>query len=52
MTNVVQQRVLALLRAAYPTTQREFMFYVQPTKDYNAGEPSMRSRSFLFLSRW
>ena len=50
MANVFQQNVLRVLRTSYPDRAPEFMFWVQPPKDKRDGEPSMRSRSLLFLS--
>jgi 7-cyano-7-deazaguanine synthase in queuosine biosynthesis len=50
LTNAIQQRVLTQLRAQFGATLREFRFYVQPPKEHSAGEPSMRSRSILFLA--
>lgn len=50
LTNPVQQNVLAGLRKNFHALMREFMFYVQPPKEHTAGEPSMRSRSVLFLA--
>jgi hypothetical protein len=49
MTNSIQQRVLAPLRSRFGKQLLEAMFYVQPPKEYSAGEPTMRSRSILFL---
>jgi hypothetical protein len=50
LTNAIQQRVLAPLRAQFCASLREFRFYVQPPKEHSVGEPSMRSRSILFLA--
>jgi hypothetical protein len=50
LTNAIQQRVLAPLGAKFGATLREFRFYVQPPKEHSAGEPTMRSRSILFLA--
>lgn len=50
VTNAVQRRVLDVFGAAYGDGSPEFMFYVQPPKEKREGEPSMRSRSLLFLS--
>jgi len=50
LTNAIQQRVLTPLRARFGVALREFRFYVQPPKEYSAGEPTMRSRSILFLA--
>lgn len=51
ITNSVQERVLATVNARYATAAEPFMFHAQPPKGkVKVGEPSMRSRSFLFLS--
>lgn len=50
LTNPIQQRVLAPLRSQFGASLREFRFFVQPPKEHSAGEPSMRSRSILFLA--
>ena len=51
ITNSVQERVLAEVRAQYGTAAEAFMFHAQPPKGkVKIGEPTMRSRSFLFLS--
>ncbi len=50
LTNSIQQRVLAPLRARYGDALREFRFFVQPPKEHSAGEPTMRARSILFLA--
>lgn len=50
LTNNIQQRVLAPLRARYGEALREFRFFVQPPKEHSAGEPTMRGRSILFLA--
>ena len=50
LTNPIQQRVLAPLRIQFGAALREFRFFVQPPKEHSAGEPSMRSRSILFLA--
>lgn len=50
LTNAIQQRVLAPLRAQFGALLLEFRFFVQPPKEHSAGEPSMRSRSILFLA--
>jgi hypothetical protein len=50
MANVFQQNVLSVIRKAYGERAPEFMFWVQPPKDNRDGEPSMRSRSLLFLA--
>lgn len=50
LTNKIQQRVLTPLRAQFGAALREFRFFVQPPKEHSAGEPSMRSRSVLFLA--
>ena len=50
LTNAIQQRVLTPMRAQFGASLREFRFYVQPPKEHSAGEPSMRSRSILFLA--
>jgi 7-cyano-7-deazaguanine synthase in queuosine biosynthesis len=50
LTNLIQQRVLAPLRHQFGAALREFRFFVQPPKEHSAGEPSMRSRSILFLA--
>ena len=50
-TNSVQDRVLSAVSGKYGTAAVPFMFYVQPPKqNIKDGEPSMRSRSFLFFS--
>lgn len=50
-TNSVQERVLAAVTRKYGPTAAPFMFHAQPPKgNVKDGEPSMRSRSFLFLS--
>lgn len=46
----VQSKVLAILSEEYGDAALDFMFYVQPSKRDGQGEPSMRSRSLLFLS--
>ncbi len=50
LTNSIQKRVLAPLRDRFGGALHAFMFYVQPSKEYSAGEPTMRSRSILFLA--
>jgi hypothetical protein len=50
MTNQFQQNVLKTFRNSYAERAPEFMFWVQPPKRKKVGEPSMRSRSLLFLS--
>jgi 7-cyano-7-deazaguanine synthase in queuosine biosynthesis len=51
ITNSVQDRVLAAVKAKYGPTAAPFMFHAQPPKgNVTDGEPTMRSRSFLFLS--
>lgn len=51
ITNPVQQRVLAAVKGKYGPTAAPFMFHAQPPKgNVKDGEPSMRSRSFLFFS--
>jgi 7-cyano-7-deazaguanine synthase in queuosine biosynthesis len=51
MTNAVQGRTLDVLDERYKDAVSRLMFYVQPPKrKLKDGEPSMRSRSFLFLS--
>lgn len=50
-TNSVQDRVLSAINGKYGAAAVPFMFYVQPPKrKIKDGEPSMRSRSFLFFS--
>jgi 7-cyano-7-deazaguanine synthase in queuosine biosynthesis len=49
-TNGFQQRVFNSLAATYEGQAVDFMFYAQPAKHKKEGEPSMRSRSLLFLS--
>lgn len=51
VTNPVQSRVLAAVGQKYSASMFPFMFYVQPPRgNANEGEPSMRSRSFLFFA--
>jgi hypothetical protein len=50
MANQFQQNVLKVIRTTYSERAPEFMFWVQPPKDKRDGEPSMRSRSLLFLA--
>lgn len=50
MTSLVQQRLLERIRARYGAAVHDLMFYVQPPKNYEAGESTMRSRSILFLA--
>ncbi|MHB8901358.1 MAG: Qat anti-phage system QueC-like protein QatC, partial [Thermoguttaceae bacterium] len=51
MTNTTQESVLAELKKKYKDHIEGFMFYAQPPKrNRKDGEPSMRSRSFLFLA--
>lgn len=50
MTNPVQQQLLEKLQARYGESVHRLMFYVQPPKNYETGEPTMRSRSILFLA--
>ena len=52
ITNNVQESVLCKLEARYPNLIEPYLFYVQPPKSDSRGEgePSMRSRSFLFFS--
>lgn len=51
ITNSVQDRVLAAVKGKYGPTAVPFMFHAQPPKgNIKDGEPSMRSRSFLFFS--
>jgi len=50
MANQFQQNVLKVIRTTYKERAPEFMFWVQPPKDHQDGEPSMRSRSLLFLA--
>lgn len=49
-TNGFQQRVFGSLATTYEGNAADFMFYAQPPKHKKEGEPSMRSRSLLFLS--
>jgi hypothetical protein len=50
MANLFQQNVLKVIRTAYGGRALEFMFWVQPPKNKRDGEPSMRSRSLLFIA--
>lgn len=52
ITNKVQETVLQELEKLYPDLIESYLFYVQPPKSNSKGqgEPSMRSRSFLFFS--
>jgi len=52
ITNKVQETVLDELEKLYPDLIESYLFYVQPPKSNSKGqgEPSMRSRSFLFFS--
>jgi len=51
MTNAVQEHVLQELDKKYKDKVERFMFYAQPPKrKLKDGEPTMRSRSFLFLA--
>lgn len=52
VTNKVQETVLGELEKLYPDLIESYLFYVQPPKSNSKGqgEPSMRSRSFLFFS--
>ena len=50
LTNGIQQRVLTSLRTQFGALLHEFRFFVQPPKEHSAGEPTMRSRSILFLA--
>lgn len=53
VTNKVQEDLLAIIEKAYPERIVPLMFYVQPKPrklKLKDGEPSMRSRSFLFFS--
>ena len=50
-TNSFQVDVLAAVKKEYPDQFTPFMFYAQPPKQkIKEGEPSMRSRSFLFFA--
>lgn len=50
ITKSFQQRVLSSLEEAYEDSITPYSFYVQPPKKRTGrGEPSMRSRSILFL---
>lgn len=50
-TNSFQVDVLAVVNRAYGEQLTEFMFHAQPPKHkIKEGEPSMRSRSFLFFA--
>lgn len=50
ITKSFQKSVLQDLQAAYGDRAAEFMVHAQPLKEKRPGEPSMRSRSLLFLS--
>ena len=51
ITNAIQEGVLAALATRYEGQVEPYMFYVQPPKNkLKDGEPTMRSRSFLFLA--
>lgn len=52
VTNKVQEAVLHKLEKLYPNLIEPYLFYVQPPQSNSKGqgEPSMRSRSFLFFS--
>lgn len=51
ITNSVQERVLKAVTGKYERQAVAFMFYAQPPKaNVKDGEPSMRSRSFLFFA--
>jgi hypothetical protein len=52
ITNKVQKDLLHKLEESYPNLIEPYLFYVQPPKldSEGEGEPSMRSRSFLFFS--
>ncbi|HKQ47593.1 MAG TPA: Qat anti-phage system QueC-like protein QatC [Phycisphaerae bacterium] len=51
MANAVQTAVFDVLQRRFTTNAMPFMFYVQPPRsDADDGEPTMRSRSILFLS--
>jgi 7-cyano-7-deazaguanine synthase in queuosine biosynthesis len=51
MANAVQERVLKILEQNYKDKIARLMLYAQPPKrKLKDGEPSMRSRSFLFLA--
>lgn len=50
MASPIQERVLAPMGKRYGAKMHSFRFYVQPPKDYDSGETSMRSRSVLFLA--
>ncbi|MBE9044311.1 hypothetical protein IQ255_07830 [Pleurocapsales cyanobacterium LEGE 10410] len=52
VTNKVQETVLGELEKLYPDLIESYLFYLQPPKSNSEGqgEPSMRSRSFLFFS--
>jgi len=51
MTNAVQDRVLKVLDKSYKDKITRLMYYAQPPKrKLKDGEPTMRSRSFLFLA--
>lgn len=50
LTKAIQERVLTPLRTQFGASLHEFRFYVQPPKNHSPGEPSMRSRSILFLA--
>jgi 7-cyano-7-deazaguanine synthase in queuosine biosynthesis len=50
ITNSVQKRVISEIQRRYRDRITPYMFYVQPPKKGSGrGEPSMRSRSVLFL---
>lgn len=51
ITNSIQQAILGKLQECYKNLITPYMFYIQPRKRRGGGsEPSMRSRSMLFLS--
>jgi 7-cyano-7-deazaguanine synthase in queuosine biosynthesis len=51
LTHKAQEALLRLAREQYKERVSSYLFYLQPPKpEGEEGEPSMRSRSFLFLS--
>lgn len=51
VANAFQTQTLTVLKRQHPTQITPFMFYAQPPKrKISEGEPSMRSRSFLFFA--
>jgi 7-cyano-7-deazaguanine synthase in queuosine biosynthesis len=50
MTQPAQTKVLEVLKPKIGGAIFDLLFYVHPKKDKLEGEPSMRSRSFLFLA--